>query len=847
MSITIEQYIKTEILEKRLADRSVVVVYDGEKRYHKLCLDLESQDRQVIDTTVGSLLTRQAAITALTNLSSGKQLLVYVPKAAPMEEDDKQKDPFAMYMAAGSVFPDPERSGDNYIDICIQAKPDQATEIRELFAQNSNPSFDVINAIGGGVSWPTLQAALGAEGATNLLFKFMVADSSVQERLSGESSWVTEIQNLLSRSLGLILRTKQTSWSAISDELWRFVLFSEFVFDLKEAIPASLNDVPVAKSSAQPVIEELGNSLRKHTDYQSLYIERATAIEEELKLATLCANVKKLGNRDTFPFEEKCYLKQAVETLLADDGDMTRQIVSEHANSVWSANSDSQVNWELVKSSQRLIEVCSDLERELPAFSKNQTDLIEFYQSSLRRADQLHREFEQAVNDCPEAEDLMPGVVNLVRKQYRNLVEAAQLKFTHFVNGAGWPPQGFLSNTQVFDTKVAPLLKSAGDRVAYLMVDALRFELGYELHKQLVEDADAQLSVAFSTLPSITPLGMASLLPGAYEKLSVHLDDGKTKPLFDGKPVADVASRMAVFNAQYGDRFQEMPLKDFVKMAKKKTIDSNVDLLVLRSTEIDSYFENHPEDAPAMMQRELKQIRQAVNKLQTQGFQKVFIVTDHGFYMNNAQEIGDVVNKPDTTWKVEHQRMLLGNGNLDVHHYKLPKEQTGIKTDITQFAGPYSLAPYRKGMLYYHGGLSLQECLVPVIEITLKNNPMKSTQSASVVLNYKNGATRITARFAVIELKLESLSADLFGDSEALDATEILLEAHSGKKVVGEARPGEHVNAATGTVTLEPNKTIKVTLKMDPEFEGKFKVKAIDPVTNSILGTALDLETDYAV
>jgi hypothetical protein len=465
----------------------------------------------------------------------------------------------------------------------------------------------------------------------------------------------------------------------------------------------------------------------------------------------------------------------------------------------------------------------------------------------LRRADQLHREFEQAVNDCPEAEDLMPGVVDLVRQKYRSLVEAAQLKFTHFVSSAGWPPQGVLSNTQVFDTKVAPLLKSSGNRVAYLMVDALRFELGYELNKQLMEDADAQLSAAFSTLPSITPVGMAGLLPGAYEKLSVHLDDGKTKPLFDGKPVADVTSRMAVFNAQYGDRFQEMPLKDFVKMAKKKTIDSNVDLLVLRSTEIDSYFENHPEDAPAMMQRELKQIRQAVNKLQTQGFQKVFIVTDHGFYMNNAQDVGDVVNKPDTTWKVEHQRMLLGNGNLDTHHYSLPMEQTGVKTDIVQFAGPRSLAPYRKGMLYYHGGLSIQECLVPVIDITLKHNPMKSTQSASVVLNYKNGATRITTRFAVVELKLESLSADLFGDTEALDATEILLEAHSGKKVVGEARPGEHVNAATGTVTLEPNKTIKVTLKMDPEFEGKFKVKAIDPVTNSILGTALDLETDYAV
>jgi hypothetical protein len=849
--MSIEQYIKNDIIVKRLSDSSVVVVYDDDRRYQSLCSELSSDQCQVIDISLGSLSTRQQAIIALSKLTAGKQLLLYIPTSAPMEEEDKQKDPFALYAAAGCVFPDPERSGDNYRDICIKAKPDQATEIRELFDQNENPSFDIINAIGGGVNWPTLQAALGVEGAANLLFKFMVAGKDAQAKLSAESSWVTEAQSLLSSSLGLSLRTKQSSWSAISDELWRFVLFSEFVFDLNEDIPASLSDVPIAKSSAKPIIEELGDNLRKHTDFQNLYIERAATIEVELKLGSLCANITKLGKRDTFPFEEKCYLKQAIQALLADDGDITRRIVGEHANSVWSSNSDSLVNWELVKSSQRLIETCTDLERELPSFSRNQTDLIEYYQSSLRRADQFHREFEQAVNDCPDAEDLMPGVVDLVRKNYRELVETVQLKFTHFVNNAGWPPEGFLSNTQVFDTKVEPLLKSGGTRVAYLMVDALRYELGYELNKQLVEDADAQLSVAFATLPSITPVGMASLLPGAYNKLSVHVKDGKTIPLFDGKPVSDVPSRMGVFKSQYGDRFQEMPLKDFMKLPKKKMVENSVDLLVLRSTEIDSFFENHPEDAPAMMQRELKQIRQAVNKLQTQGFQKVFIVTDHGFYMNNAQEVGDVVTKPDSTWKVEHQRMLLGNGNLDSHHYNLTSEHTGIKTDILQFAGPRSLSPYRRGMLYYHGGLSIQECLVPVIEITLKSSPVKSGQNSSVLLDYKNGAKRITARFAVISLKLESLSADLFGGAEDLEATEILLEAHSGTGakivVVGEARPGEHVNAATGTVTLEPGETIKVTLKMDPEFEGKFKVKAIDPITSSILGDALELVTDYTV
>ena len=125
----------------------------------------------------------------------------------------------------------------------------------------------------------------------------------------------------------------------------------------------------------------------------------------------------------------------------------------------------------------------------------------------------------------------MSGGVDQVRKVYRNLVESVQLKFTSFVENTGWPPQGFLTNTQVFDTKVDPLLKSSGNRVAYLMIDALRYELGYELNKQLSEDAETNLSVAFATLPSITPVGMASLLPNASQKLSVKLVDGKTKAL----------------------------------------------------------------------------------------------------------------------------------------------------------------------------------------------------------------------------------------------------------------------------------------------------------------------------
>jgi hypothetical protein len=54
------------------------------------------------------------------------------------------------------------------------------------------------------------------------------------------------------------------------------------------------------------------------------------------------------------------------------------------------------------------------------------------------------------------------------------------------------------------------------------------------------------------------------------------------------------------------------------------------------------------------------------------------------------------------------------------------------------------------------------------------------------------------------------------------------------------------VNPATGTLTLRAGEKVQVTLKMQLEFEGKFKVKALNPKTHAIY-SQIDLETDYTV
>ena len=152
------------------------------------------------------------------------------------------------------------------------------------------------------------------------------------------------------------------------------------------------------------------------------------------------------------------------------------------------------------------------------------------------------------------------------------------------------------------------------------------------------------------------------------------------------------------------------------------------------------------------------------------------------------------------------------------------------------------MAPYRAGMAYFHGGASLHESVVPVLTVKLSGEADSTSEKLEVILNYKNGAKRITTQLPVFDIVLKSLeTADMFASTEL----EVLLEAHDEKgEVIGEAKPGGLVNAATGTIMLKPGKLEQVAVKMPIEFEGKFTVKVLNPKTLATHAT-LELKTDY--
>jgi len=205
-------------------------------------------------------------------------------------------------------------------------------------------------------------------------------------------------------------------------------------------------------------------------------------------------------------------------------------------------------------------------------------------------------------------------------------------------------------------------------------------------------------------------------------------------------------------------------------------------------------------------------------------------------------EAGDVCAKPRGKWLINaHDRLLLGEGNSDNHSLVIPSEKLGIRGAFSRCAVPRSIAPYRDGHLYFHGGASLAEAVVPVLVARLES-VVAGKEKFRVELSYKHGAKKITTRLPVIEIAV--FTDDLFARE-----LEILLEAHDDKgQVVGEPRPGGEVNAATGTIMLKANqeKPLQVVLKMQADFEGKFTVKALNPKTLAAYAS-LNLETDYTV
>lgn len=154
-------------------------------------------------------------------------------------------------------------------------------------------------------------------------------------------------------------------------------------------------------------------------------------------------------------------------------------------------------------------------------------------------------------------------LVDLCRRTYLDVASRHQEGFLQAVAREGWPPEGLLRQTQVFDFFVEAELRQ-GRRVALVLADALRFEMGRDLADRLGRRGKVRVEAAAASLPTTTPCEMASLMPGADATLRLEIDKDKLSPQVGGRRVSTSAERMDLLRSLYGDRMSEWTTAKFL-------------------------------------------------------------------------------------------------------------------------------------------------------------------------------------------------------------------------------------------------------------------------------------------
>jgi len=827
----------TEFLRKKLIDilndRRIVVWYDAEGDFKDFAASFKAPNCVVLSTAGSVLIARRRAdeIYRLMNESenpseSGRCLLIYIPGRRGATGDEKMQDPFEVYALAGAAFGDTE---DQKIEsLARQAMPRKAKEITRLFREGK-PDVALLDGLEKTQRWPLLNEVFRTETPADVA-ALSLCDTAKAKAVDDTPGCVEELLRLFESAFGFKPASKARRWKTLRLKAAEYVLFSEFVFDLPESAPDALSSVPRAGDDSKAIVYSACDRMRSDTSLREIYMEHAQKIEADLRLPEVMPEDFDPGDRDTFPFEERRLLRIAVEYVIAGDLTAAGTVIESRRHSIWRRDPQRTPAWTALERAVSLLEVLRKVKEKLREKKDLHSLVTSYTETGLSDMDRGQRLFETALTSCME-EDVLSPLIDLCRRRYREAALALQDEFLTAVQEEGWPPEGVPRQTRIFDEQVSPVLDRR-ERIAFFLVDSLRYEMGRDLGDALAGTGEVEVRYAAGVVPTVTGCGMAALMPGADGILRLVEKDGGLVPALGTRLLRTSADRMKLLAETYGDRFFETTLDDLLgsykKVAKKL---QNVDLLVVRTQDPDAIGENLGQwRARRYLSDVIGDIAQVVKSVVSSGFTRVLISADHGHVMLPEIPAGDVVQSPPGGWLENKRRCRLGSGlSGGSGTITLKAVHVGIQGDVQEICLPIGFRVFSDGEGYFHGGLSLQEAVVPVI--VFRAGGETETVSGKPEIDIRYRSDRFTSR--VIGLKFH-LQGDIFGTP-----ARVRIEAFDGKgakaRLIGEAADCEARDEKTREVTLQANKETPVPMLIDPDFDRpEIEIRVSDPQTRVV-------------
>lgn len=293
---------------------------------------------------------------------------------------------------------------------------------------------------------------------------------------------------------------------------------------------------------------------------------------------------------------------------------------------------------------------------------------------------------------------------------YTPWLDAVTRNFQELVKASGYP------GVKPTDTcNEATANYAAGGELVFF-VDGLRYDLAQRLLPRLQPLGKVRLTSTWAALPSVTATAKAAVTP-VHDRLTGRATDRDFLPslLEDDKS----------FSAHYLRKFLQEKGWQYLEEGESGDPSGNA---WVQSGDIDKEGHVRGIKLAARVDTLLQEVVERVEELLAAGWRKIRIVTDHGWML--TPEAMTRVDLPKHLTETRWGRCALIKESVSSGY-----QQVGWywNTNVSIAMAP-GASCFKAGQCYDHGGLSLQECMTPVIEL-LGEQSVGDKPSVSVSLS----------------------------------------------------------------------------------------------------------------
>ena len=837
MSNLIHDYLARQ-LARHVRERGVVVWYDPRREFEPFLVELkvipgsrlaeaEIDGLQVhVALYDNSMYALRAAVEPLVEGDEPARLVLYIRGL------ERSKDSPLMELELAGTRWEPQ-----FKQLARNALQQHFTAgvIDELLNRDSLEYIDIVRAVAGGTGGDeplsVLKTIVGG-GSPEAQIAAWLADPGLDAAIVQKQA-SSELSRLIAARLGLDLAGEDLSkWRAISA---RFVLAVEFRSDLRAEPPQELDSIPATAPEVEHRSRNIAGLLRRNA--ADVYSALADRVEQELGLKASSVDPLELGAIDTFRFEEQALLDRCAGLVQRGDYEQAQKIAEERRASFWLAsNVNRQAQWEAIELAAALGAQASEVEAALVTAPTSPAAWIGQYASEWQHLDRAQRRLEAWLPKLDDEPD--ERAIAAVRGRYEAVLNEQARGFARVLADAGWAVEGVRKQTSIFDSLVRP----DKGRVAFFLVDAMRYEMGAELAERLEDHGEVVIDSAVGVLPSITVTGMAALMPGASTSYDVIEHRGKLAVEVDGSILPDLRARKRHLAARIPSSF-DLDLGELLGLSRSKLTNriGGHDLIVVRSQEIDAFGEGgFSYQARSVMDTAINDLARAVRRLAGIGISRTVIASDHG-HLFAAEDRDDSmrIDAPGGDRVELHRRCWIGRGGTTPSGCeRIGARDLGNDTDL-EIVFPASCGVFRAGgdLSFHHGGPTLQEMVIPVITVRSTTPALEGGRAAELAIGDVPSA--ITNRIFSVKLSYASMLGT--------DAPVMPTLMSNGRQVgwVGMALGADL--QPDGSVALAAGTEATVGFMLDDDSVESIRIVVLDPSTDAELYRSPEIPVQLGV